>query len=264
MFSAVDRAWRRVSQPLSFVVFGVGALVLGSIFLPLVWLLPMPVSRKTGVVQKTIHYSFRFFLWFVEAFKTMEFRMEGADALQSHEGGLVIANHPTLLDVVVLISRLPQADCIVKKELWDNFFLKRVVSGAGYIPNDDGLKLAEEAMKRIRAGRTIIIFPEGTRSFPNGLRPFTKGFAHIAVRSGCRLRPVVMNCRPSALTKGRSVFNVPETRARLTASVRSAITPAEYYETVDSAAVAVRKLTAAMQQYFEESVDHAGDGTTRD
>ena len=257
---ALDQAWRQLLQLLSFVLFGLGALALGTVIFPLVRVLPVSAGRKTDLIQKVIHYSFRLFLWFIETLKGMEFRFKGADLLRNDGGGLVIANHPTLLDAVVLISRLPQADCIVKKQLWSNFFLRRIVAWAGYIPNDDGPELAQEAMDRVRQGRKVIIFPEGTRSLSEGLRPFSKGFAHIAVRSHCFLWPVVMTCHPSALTKGRSVFSVPARRAQLKAAAGEPLNPANYFDETDSTSIAVRKVTAAAQRYFEERVDYAEFG----
>ena len=259
--SALDQTWRRILQPFSFALFGLGALALGAIAFPLMWMLPVSAARKTGWIQKVIHYSFRFFLGFLEIFKGMEFRFEGVELLRSG-GGVIIANHPTLLDVVLLVSRLPQADCIVKKELWNNFFLRLIVEWSGYIPNDDGPELAQKAMERVRQGRKVIIFPEGTRSLPESLRPFTKGFAHIAVRSGCFLWPVVITCHPSTLTKDRSVFSVPVRRPRLQARAGESLDPAAYFDATDSASIAARKVTAAMQRYFEEKVDYAGFGKT--
>jgi 1-acyl-sn-glycerol-3-phosphate acyltransferase len=236
------------------MVFGLGGWVLAATFFLFGWLIPGTTEQKSTYIQKAIHRCFRLFLWFVQTFKIMEFDVEGEDSFSRSGPGLVIANHPTLLDVVVLISRLPQADCIVKKDLWNNLFLRKMVAAAGYIPNDDGPSLVSAALERVRKGRKVVIFPEGTRSHPERLRPFNHGFAHIAVRAPCLLWPVVMTCHPSALTKGRSVFNVPATRARLTASIREPLNPTDYYDGADSAPIAVRKVAAAVRRYFDEKV----------
>jgi 1-acyl-sn-glycerol-3-phosphate acyltransferase len=262
VFSFFDRTWRCSFQLISFAVFGLGAWILATIFGLFAWMIPGTPEGKSAFIQKIIHRCFRLFLWFIEMVKVMEFDFEGEAVLTRGGGGLVIANHPTLLDVVVLISRLPQADCIVKKELWSNFFLKGIVAAAGYIPNDDGPGLVSAALERVKKGRKVIIFPEGTRSLPEGLRPFTHGFAHIAVRTPCALWPVVMTCRPSALTKGRSVFSVPRTRARLTARAQEPLNPTNYFDGTDSASIAARKVTAAVQRYFEERMGHGESGKT--
>ena len=147
MLRFLDRSCRRLTQPLSFVVFGLGGWVLAAAFVLLGWMIPGTAEEKSTFLQKVLQRCFRLFLWFVEALNVMEFRVEGADLLSRHGPGVVIANHPTLLDVVVLISRMPQADCIVKKGLWENVFLRGVVAAAGYIPNDDGPSLVYKRVK---------------------------------------------------------------------------------------------------------------------
>ena len=186
----------------------------------------------------------------------MEFRFKGAEALRQSGPGLVVANHPTLLDVVMLISRLPQADCIVKKEVWDNFFLRGIVTCAGYLPNVDGPELIATAVEKVRQGRKLIIFPEGTRSLPTGLKPFTHGFAQIAVRAPCPLFPVLLTCRPPALFKGHGIFEVPETEACLEASFGETLHLEQWCEAADPVPMAVRKVVAQVRRYFEEKVNH--------
>jgi 1-acyl-sn-glycerol-3-phosphate acyltransferase len=233
--------------------------VLGVLVFPLALLVPDSI-RKTALIQRTIHYAFRLFLKVVQTARVMDFHLDGAELLRNSGPGLVIANHPTLLDVVMIISYLPQADCIVKEALWHNFFLRRIIASAGYIPNNDGPEVAQEAIDRVRKGRRVVIFPEGTRSLPNALRSFNKGFAHIAVRSPCPIWPVVMKCQPSALTKGRSVFSVPKKRARLSARAGPPLNPVAYYDPADSVSLAVIKVTAAVKHYFEERVDYSEFG----
>lgn len=186
----------------------------------------------------------------------MKFDIIHKEALAQVDGHLVVANHPTLLDVVLLISELPQADCVIKKELFGNFFLRWIVQWAGYIPNDGGAFIVHEAVERVRRGRTVIIFPEGTRSGRSGLIPFSQGFAHIAVRAPCSIVPIYIRCRPGALTKTDGLFSVPPRRAHLTAHVGVPVTPADLYLDSDSVPVAVRKVTAALAHYFQEKVDH--------
>ena len=253
-----ERTYRGLLQPLLFILFGLGAWILAAVFVLVSWMMPGSAEDKSTFIQRVIQQSFRLFLWLVQTLKVMEFDVQGAEILSRGGAGVVIANHPTLLDVVLLISRLPQADCIVKKGLWENVFLRGIVQAAGYIPNDDGPHLVATALDRIRRGRKVVIFPEGTRSLPHELRPFNNGFAHIAVRAPCLLWPAVITCRPPALSKGRSVFNVPSTRARLTASIREPLNPADSFEASDRAAVAVKKVAADVRHYFDEAVYRDG------
>lgn len=150
--------------------------------------------------------------------RLFELRWTGSDALRRGPR-LVVANHPTLLDVVFLASRMPQADCIVKAEAWRNPFLRRVVEVAGYVPNSSGPEVVEACVERLRSGRSVIVFPEGTRSPHTGLHRFQRGAAHISMRSGVPMTPVVIRCNPPALKRGQPWWDVPDRKLILSLDV---------------------------------------------
>ena len=81
----------------------------------------------------------------------------------------------TLVDVLVICSLMPQADCIVNVDRAENFFLRQLVAACGYVPNDAGSRVVEAAVGRLREGRSLIVFPEGTRSPPGGLGHLRRG-----------------------------------------------------------------------------------------
>ena len=66
-------------------------------------------------------------------------------------GILVVANHPTLIDVLVLMSHMPQADCVVKQRYYDHLFLGGTARAAGYIPSRDGPGLIADCVERLTA-----------------------------------------------------------------------------------------------------------------
>lgn len=232
-------------------------------FFPLLWIIPVTTEKKTHFFQYVVHQSFRLFLWVITTLKGMTFIVERGDLLRSPGPGLIVANHPTLLDVVVLVSQLPQADCVVKGELWENIFFRGIVRLAGYIPNTDGVEVVSTVADRLKMGRKVIVFPEGTRSLPDELRSFTLGFAHIAVRTPTRIRPVVIHCHPSALTKGKGIFDVPRHRAQIRVTVGDIIDPKLFYSSKDTNSIAVRKVAASVSQYFKENVRYDGSDAIR-
>ena len=79
----------------------------------------------------------------------MTYQIEGGERLQ-RDGLLVLANHPTLIDVVCLISLLPNADCVVKRAVARNPFMRGPVRAAGYISNDDGAGLVDDCVAAAR------------------------------------------------------------------------------------------------------------------
>ena len=116
---------------MGFGVFGAGALIIGLAVLPLVHAIPGDRERR---VQRIIHQTFRLWVWFATALRLFRVQWNGVERLCAYPPCIVVANHPTLIDIVLLISRMPQADCVVKRAAWRNPFLRWIVRPAGYIP----------------------------------------------------------------------------------------------------------------------------------
>jgi 1-acyl-sn-glycerol-3-phosphate acyltransferase len=136
---------------------------------------------------------------------------------------LILANHPTLLDIVFLMAFVRRADCIVKSGLWRNPFMRGPVKAAGYIRNDHGVGLLDACIAAIGRGENLVIFPEGTRTSSDGAIKLKRGAAHIAVRSACRVAPVLIRCAPPMLVKGNRWWRLPSKRVRYRFEVRDDI-----------------------------------------
>jgi 1-acyl-sn-glycerol-3-phosphate acyltransferase len=188
----------------------------------------------------------------------MEFRSSGTERLRQ-PGLLVVANHPTLIDGIVLMSLMPQADCVVKASHYRNPFLGAAAKGAGYIPNLDGPSLTEECAARLRRGRSVIIFPEGTRSPVDGLGSFARGTSHIALRANSDPVPVTIKCEPATLYRESPWWNVPERRFTYTVTVGEPLSivdalPDDLPEGPAARPRRARALTRTLQNYFERHV----------
>jgi 1-acyl-sn-glycerol-3-phosphate acyltransferase len=237
------------------VVFGLGALVLTLTVFPVLRLWPGTEDARRTLVQGAVHGAFRLFLGYLSLFGALKICGTGLGRLM--EGPrLIIANHPTLLDVVLLVSRMRRVDCVVKGALWKNPFLQGVVRAAGYISNEDGPASLDEVIARLKAGRSVVLFPEGTRSPVGGLGAFSRGFARAALESRREILPVFIRCDPPALSKGR-LFTVPLRKVRFSLNVDAPIRPPE---TGEPTALAARKLAESVRRYYEEKLSHADDG----
>ena len=231
-----------------FAVFGLGALALVVLVIPIArvcdWRAPGDL-----VAQRWIQRAFGSFASVGAALGLWSLEVRGAQRL-AHGPALVVANHPTLLDVVLLIAQLPQADCVVKAAAWRNPFLRGIVSLAGYVPNRDGAALVAECARRLRSGRTLVLFPEGSRSTAAGLRAFKRGAARIALASGAALRPVQIECRPRMLGKDQPWWAIPGERVRYTLRVGADVAVGEL-AAQRTEALAARRLTEELQRLFE-------------
>nr|WP_246261381.1 lysophospholipid acyltransferase family protein [Alteromonas ponticola] len=124
-------------------------------------------------------------------------------------GHIIIANHPTLIDVVLLLAVNRQMCCFVKGAVWDNFFTGAVAKQAGFIPNHSEQLLTMAAAK-LKAGENILIFPEGTRTKHDNTIHFKRGAANMAVAVNAAIMPVLIKCHPGALKKGDKWYDIPD------------------------------------------------------
>jgi 1-acyl-sn-glycerol-3-phosphate acyltransferase len=200
-------------------------------------------------VQRVIHRAFRTFLRIAEAVGLVRTRWIGVDALCAPGARIVVANHPTLIDVVQLVSVLPQADCIVNDARTRNPFLALAARAAGYLSNAQGADLVDACAARLRQGRTVILFPEGTRSPATGLHPFHRGAAHVALATGAPIVPVAIRCEPRTLQKGRPFWEVPDGPPHFTLRVLEPVT-ASADEGLPPG-VAARRTTAQLRSRLE-------------
>ncbi|MGB8600665.1 MAG: lysophospholipid acyltransferase family protein [Rhizomicrobium sp.] len=230
---------------LAFIFAGGGALaVVMRLLLPL-----MPGSQQERT-QRIIRTIFRGYLWMLQALGMLTFSVSGTEKLQACAGKIVIANHPSLLDVVALMALIPRAQCIVKHQLWDHWFLGRLMRTAGYISNTlEPEALIEACRQTLADGQTLIIFPEGTRT-PAGSKPhFHRGVANIAILAEAPIQTVIINCTPAILYKGEPWWQVPSQRPLLQLKVGECLDK-NFYSQFGRRSIATRKLMDYLENYY--------------
>jgi 1-acyl-sn-glycerol-3-phosphate acyltransferase len=259
MARSIDRAWRVLATAFAFTMFGLGGLALRVVVFPLLQLFVREPTRRVKYARLTIHHAFRGFIGLMRFLGILRYRIEGLEKLGG-VGQLVLANHPTLIDVVFLISLLPNADCVVKSSLARNPFTGGPVRVTNYICNDVGADLVEECIASVKSGNSLVIFPEGTRTPVGGSMHLQRGAANIAVRGACNITPVTIRCVPLSLTKGLPWWKVPPRRMFFTITVHDVIPVAPFItQAGGELAVAARRLTEHLHHYFStETATHAG------
>ncbi len=201
--------WRLFGTAVSFSTFGIGGLFLWFGIFPLVGLLPETQRQKIARSQRILHWSFVGFIGLMHRIGIMSYEVNGLEKL-NRPGQLIVANHPTLVDIVFLISRIKEANCIVKDSLWRNPFMRGPILNCGFISNGDPEKMIEECVAWLQSGGTMIIFPEGTRSVPGKPYHFQRGAGAIALLAGTIVTPITLTCYPSTLTKAEQWYQIPE------------------------------------------------------
>lgn len=206
--SQLNRLWRLLATAFSFALFAAGALLLALLLAPLIRLLPWSETHRRHLARHSIQRWVWLYVRILRGLGLFTLQIDGAEQL-NQQGVLVVANHPTLMDAVLLMSVMPNATFIVKAAMAHNPITCWIVALAGYIPNDEvGVELVDKAAAALRAGETLMIFPEGTRTQGDTLT-LKRGAANIALAANCPLLPVMIDCQPMTLRKGEPWYHIP-------------------------------------------------------
>ncbi len=230
-----------------FALFGTGTIVLGILALPLmhiIWLKKKDFQRQA---RKLVRSLFKFFVFVMSAFGGIEYKIKGREKLKNSGGSVIVANHPSLIDVVMLISEFPNADCIVNASLKKN--IVSAVVAYLYITNDHEYEeLMSRCKKTIAEGNVLIIFPEGTRSKPWGQNPYKKGAARVSLATDCPIVPIFIGGNDKiGLRKKDSFFLFNHTdKYRYHLYVKDFVYPDEYKDFPHP--VAAKKITEKLHE----------------
>jgi len=127
---------------------------------------------------------------------------------------VVIANHPTLMDVTAVTAMLGGAISIVKPGVYRRGMIRPLMLGLGHVegPGPDPFRIGrvvDDVVERLSWGIPVVIFPEGTRSPPDDLMPFGRVAFEIACRANVPLVSLGITCEPVYLSKQVSLFRPP-------------------------------------------------------
>lgn len=229
------------------MVIGLGSL--GAIcltWLPFAMLLHPLLPRRSGqfIGRRVIMMCFRLYLRILSTLCDCRFDLAELDRLRDAGPLIIAANHPSLLDAVLIVSRLPNATCVMKASLMDNLLFGAAARLAGYIRNDGALQMIKQSRTGLHEGAQIVIFPEGTRTQRVPLDALTPILGLIARRSGMPVQTVVLEFSTPYLGKAWPLFRKPRLplhcRARLG---RRFDAPSDYAE-----------FTRELEIYFREEL----------
>ncbi len=263
MIQALNRAWRVVATAISFTSFGIGGLLLRLVYFPLLGLFVRDPDRRREKARAAVQRSFAVFIELMRTLGILTYETHGLERL-NRGGLLILANHPTLIDVVFLVSLVKNADCVVKASLGRNPFTRGPVLACGYIQNHTGGQLVDDCIASLRAGGNLIIFPEGTRTRPGEPLRLQRGAAQIAARGARDITPVHIRCNPLSLTKGLPWWQVPKRPMHFDIKIDPDVAIEPFLtRTQGETALAARQLTDHLHDLFSANTqgDHAGTRT---
>jgi 1-acyl-sn-glycerol-3-phosphate acyltransferase len=125
--------------------------------------------------------------------------VRGTENLRKHPIAVYAANHTSYMDTPVIFSTLPfQFRILAKKELWTMPFIGWHLNRSGQIPVDSvssssTVSSLGAAVRALRAGMPLFVFPEGARTPDGTTQPFLAGAAFLAIRAQVPLVPIALN-----------------------------------------------------------------------
>lgn len=233
-------------EPIAMVL-GLGFLALlctlwSPIALPLHVLMPKRLGQRFG--RWAIHTGFRIYLGFLRLFCLCRFDLKEVEALRNQPSLIIVANHPSLLDAVVIIACLPNVACVMKSSLMDNPLFGAAARLAGYIRNDSALDLVRHARQQLNQGAQLLIFPEGTRTerFPIGPCAGTAGL--IASRAQVPLQALLIDFSSPYLGKRWPLLRKPDLPLSVTVRLGQRFAPP----------AAASAFAGQLEAYFRETL----------
>ncbi|MCH2220226.1 MAG: 1-acyl-sn-glycerol-3-phosphate acyltransferase [Dechloromonas sp.] len=194
------------------MVVGLGVLALiclGWLPFALIFKPLLPQAWGQPIGRGFISNGFRFYLRILEIFCSCRFDLQELDKLRDSGPLIVAANHPSLLDAVMIVSRLPNAVCVMKASLMDNLLFGAAARLARYIRNDAPLEMILNSRQALQDGARLVIFPEGTRTGNFPLDPCSPSTGLVANRAKVPVQTVLIEFSTPYLGKAWPLFRRP-------------------------------------------------------
>lgn len=217
-------------RPLQIPVFylllaglGLASLAWNAITLPLQALLDEAHAARIG--RAAISRIYRTF-WRVAGWTgILQMDAQALDVLRDEPGLIVVANHPSVLDALMIVARLPRAACVMKASLMRNPFLGPGAKLARYICNDSAVGTVRECVRDLRRGGQLVLFPEGTRTTRWPLNDFRPGVTGIARLARAPIQIVYIDTDSPFVAKGWPVLTPPPMPIRFAVRLGERIEP---------------------------------------
>jgi 1-acyl-sn-glycerol-3-phosphate acyltransferase len=253
----MDRALARLlwrGYEMLAMVVGLGLLALGCLHsIPLFALLYLVLPRRwhRPVSRRLIHWGFRLYLAALRTLCQVRLDLRELEPLRHGQAPLiVIANHPSLLDAVLLLSVLPNASCVLKAGLLHNPLFGVGARMAGYVSNEDPRQMIRDSTRSLHEGAQFILFPEGTRTTEFPLNPLSSACILLSKQSRVPLQTVILEFSTPYLGKHWGLLRPPALPLSICARLGRRFEPPEY----------TGEALSELERYFRQELQGSGSG----
>jgi 1-acyl-sn-glycerol-3-phosphate acyltransferase len=217
---SLGRAARVVATGGGFALFWTGGAGLSWLVLPALRRHGGQAGLERQQGQALLRHGFSIFHSYLRLLRLIEIELPSERRSLPDGPFVMVANHPSLVDVTALLAFCPRLACVVKGGIYQGKLVRPLLELCGHIDGGgDGplsaATVAVDALARLADGQPVLVFPEGTRSPAWGLRSFQAGAFEVARRAQVPLVPIFLTCDPPILTKEQPWHEMPREPARL-------------------------------------------------
>ncbi|MGD0125935.1 MAG: lysophospholipid acyltransferase family protein [Terriglobia bacterium] len=178
------------------------------------------LSGNSDPIYRTGILGARMALWLAG----VRLEVQGRERIPSGRPAVFMANHQSNCDPPALLSVLPKVLVLVKKEFFRVPVIGNGMTQVGFIRVDrknreQALDAVERGVLALKAGRSFLVYPEGTRSPDGRLQPFKKGVFVMALKAGAPIVPVSVSGSNKIMPKGKFVMRPGRVRITVHDSV---------------------------------------------
>lgn len=230
MRALLDRIWRIPSTGSAFVLFFTGGALLSYVLLPLARLRPGSRLDKARRCRRLVSSSWVLFLDYMRVLGLVRYDPRATRFVLPDGPFVLVANHPTLIDVTAIVAAIPDVAIVAKPILFRSPLIGRLLRSCDHIRSGEGAfsgaAVVEQALDHLRAGTSVLIFPEGTRSPRRSVGALQPGAFEIAARAGVPVVTALIRCEPPTLMRDEPWYAVPDRTVELTVEQLRTLIPA--------------------------------------
>lgn len=209
----------------------------------LFYLLPQDIGRNFG--RKLNSFVFRLFLNGCCHLGLMHLDLQALDTLNAEQGIIIAPNHPSMLDALLILSRIKNTSCLMKASLWNNIFLHSGARLAGYVRNDSIKNMVRRSVKELQNGSNLLIFPEGTRTMQLPINRLKTGVGLISTKAQAPIQTVLLLTNSPYLSKHWPIWKIPSFPIYFKAAM------GQRFEATSKTA----DMISLLQNYYDRSLD---------
>lgn len=187
----------------------------------------LPREHGLALGRAGIAYGYRLYWSLIAPLGMLRLDASVLDALRDEPGLIIVANHPSLLDALLLVARLPRSACIMKASLMRNPFLGAGARLARYIRNDSTRRMVRLAVEDLKRGGQLVVFPEGTRTTEVPINRFRPAVTLIAKLAEAPIQTVFIDTDSPYLGKGWPLWKLPPLPIAFTVRLGERFAPAD-------------------------------------